>query len=102
MQKLVQNVIQKRLLLKVQEEELRDIIVMNVVAGLVQKEDLKIDKKLFSYYIRLTQNFERSPLPSKIKDFLEATISLISSVLKGLSAILNTSSTILVASPLEK
>ena len=59
MQKLVQNVIQKRLLLKVQEEELRDIIVMNVVAGLVQKEDLKIDKKLFSYYIRLTQIIER-------------------------------------------
>ena len=46
MQKLVQNVIQKRLLLKIQEKELRDIIVMNVVAGLVQKEDLKTYKKL--------------------------------------------------------
>lgn len=45
LQKLVQNVIQKTLFLKVQEEELRDIIVMVVRAGSVRKEDLKTYKK---------------------------------------------------------
>jgi hypothetical protein len=42
LQKLAQNVIPKTLFQKVQEEELRDITVMNVVVGLVQKEDQKI------------------------------------------------------------
>jgi len=45
--KLVQNVILKTLFPKVQEEELRDTIVMNVIVGLAQKEDQKIYKKLF-------------------------------------------------------
>ena len=45
LQKLVQNVIQKTLFLKVQEEELRDIIVMVVRTGSVRKEDLKTYKK---------------------------------------------------------
>ena len=37
----------KTLFPKVQEEELRDTIVMNVIVGLAQKEDQKIYKKLF-------------------------------------------------------
>jgi len=44
--KLVQNVILKTLFPKVQEEELRDTIVMNVIVGLAQKEDQKIYRKL--------------------------------------------------------
>jgi len=45
LQKYVQTVNPKTLFLKVQEEELRDIIVMNVKVGLVQKEDQKTYKK---------------------------------------------------------
>ena len=45
LQKLAQNVIPKTLFQKVQEEELRDIIVMNVAVGLVQIDDQKIYKK---------------------------------------------------------
>jgi len=44
-QKLVQNATPKILFLKVLEEELRDISVMNVTVGLVQKEDQKTYKK---------------------------------------------------------
>ena len=44
-QKLVQNATLKILFLKVLEEELRDISVMNVIVGLVQKEDQKTYKK---------------------------------------------------------
>ena len=48
MQKLVQNAIPKTLFPRVQEEKLRDIIVMNAVVGLVQNDDLKTYKKSFS------------------------------------------------------
>lgn len=48
MQKPVQSVIHKRLFLKVSEEESIDIIVINVLVGLVQKEDLKTYKRLSS------------------------------------------------------
>ena len=47
-QKLVQNAIPKTLFPRVQEEELRDIIVMNAIVGLVQNDDLKTYKKSFS------------------------------------------------------
>ncbi len=48
LQKYVQTVNLKTLFLKVQEEELRDIFVMNVIVGLVQKEGQKTYKKSFS------------------------------------------------------
>jgi hypothetical protein len=46
--KLVQNVILKKQYRKAQEEELRDIFVINVAVGLAQKEDLISYKKLSS------------------------------------------------------
>lgn len=48
LQKIVQSAIPKTLFLKVQEGGSRDIIVMNVIAGSVQKDDLKTCKKLSS------------------------------------------------------
>ncbi len=45
LQKHVQTVNLKTLFPKVQEEELRDTFVMNVIVGLVQKEDQKTYKK---------------------------------------------------------
>jgi len=57
LQKYVQTVNLKTLFLKVQEEELRDIFVMNVTVGLVPKEDLKAYKKLFSKSMFIEDKF---------------------------------------------